>query len=708
MKLLECYIENFGKLSSYRKVFSDGLNVINENNGYGKTTLSVFIKSMLYGIDANKIRGEESERKRYSPWQGGRFGGSLTFESEGKRYRIERTFGEKASGDSFSVYDTESGAVCKELDENLGERLFGIDADGFERTVFLSERKLNVNGNNQTIAAKLSNLVGVDGDMGSFDKALEKLEKKEKQYQHRRGGGGAIGDIKNEISRLDAEIMALSAKKNDCREAETRLTDLTERSNALAKRKNELEAGKLSREYEKEYTKKRDSLLECEKEISAKKAFFGGNPPSREEVRINEKKKSESLLLLESVSSKKELLSRPLNDHSEKLNEFISALATPKKEENANKSYLLSSFFAIFAAIIALALGILLHPACYLISVFSLPFVYLGVVKFKDRCKATNDLDAILSSARLFILEEKGLNPTDEEIYPCLCNMKAEIFAKKAEIERMRESLALSEKRINELTEEYVAFLSKLSLDKDASFDEIGIQLSSYESLLSLREKLLLECEKYAREHGIDPNIPTAFDETDITSLLESINAEIRAIRSDKFTAEALVSSLYEEISREDELAEKRLELTDALESARGTHRMILKAAEHLAAAKERLTAKYLGRMRSSFDKYIDEISSEKDAKFTIDTDFSLKKTEGGLTNKIEGYSLGMRELYSLIARFALVDALYEKEEPFIILDDPFCHLDDIKCRSSLNALIGLSDKKQIIYLTCSSTRTPI
>ena len=78
MKLIECYIENFGKLSSFTHTFSEGLNIINADNGYGKTTLSVFIKSMLYGIDANKLRGEESDRKRYMPWQGGRFGGSLT------------------------------------------------------------------------------------------------------------------------------------------------------------------------------------------------------------------------------------------------------------------------------------------------------------------------------------------------------------------------------------------------------------------------------------------------------------------------------------------------------------------------------------------------------------------------------------------------------------------------------------------------------
>ena len=49
MRLIELYIENFGKLSNYKYSFTQGLNVINEENGYGKSTLAAFIKSMRFG-----------------------------------------------------------------------------------------------------------------------------------------------------------------------------------------------------------------------------------------------------------------------------------------------------------------------------------------------------------------------------------------------------------------------------------------------------------------------------------------------------------------------------------------------------------------------------------------------------------------------------------------------------------------------------------
>ena len=89
MKLIECYIENFGRLSDLRLSFSDGLNILCKENGFGKTTLTVFIKAMLFGLDdTKKARIEENDRKHYMPWQGGRFGGTLTFECEGEKYRL--------------------------------------------------------------------------------------------------------------------------------------------------------------------------------------------------------------------------------------------------------------------------------------------------------------------------------------------------------------------------------------------------------------------------------------------------------------------------------------------------------------------------------------------------------------------------------------------------------------------------------------------
>jgi len=65
LKLIKCYIENFGKLHNYSYNFEDGLNIIKEENGFGKTTFATFIKSMFYGLDsAVNVKTEKSDRKK--------------------------------------------------------------------------------------------------------------------------------------------------------------------------------------------------------------------------------------------------------------------------------------------------------------------------------------------------------------------------------------------------------------------------------------------------------------------------------------------------------------------------------------------------------------------------------------------------------------------------------------------------------------------
>ena len=62
-------------------------------------------------------------------------------------------------------------------------------------------------------------------------------------------------------------------------------------------------------------------------------------------------------------------------------------------------------------------------------------------------------------------------------------------------------------------------------------------------------------------------------------------------------------------------------------------------------------------------------------------------------------------DLVLLCMRFALVDALFKDQETFVILDDPFVNLDDLHTAQALELLQTLSSNRQILYLTCHSSR---
>ena len=69
MKLLEAYIENFGKLHKKRITFGEGINVICGANEAGKSTLQEFLTAMLFGLEPMRGRGKKEDiYRKYEPW----------------------------------------------------------------------------------------------------------------------------------------------------------------------------------------------------------------------------------------------------------------------------------------------------------------------------------------------------------------------------------------------------------------------------------------------------------------------------------------------------------------------------------------------------------------------------------------------------------------------------------------------------------------
>ena len=291
MKLIKCYIENFGILHTQEIAFSKGLNCCISENGTGKTTLTAFIEAMLYGIgDTRKQSLDENARKKYSPWQGGRFGGSLTIEVGKKRYVIERSFGARPADDTFRLIDADSGKESPDFGEDVGERLFGIDRDGFLRTVFLSERNLQGKNDNKSISAKLSDLVGVNGDVGGIDDALKLLEDRRKYY-HKKGNTGEISNVKARIVEYQRRLDNVTRLEGEVKEAEAKLTALADEKRGLdavergaAERLEQLGRDKAKNAHEQDYANMLAALNAEKEKLAALQDFFSKGMPTTAEV----------------------------------------------------------------------------------------------------------------------------------------------------------------------------------------------------------------------------------------------------------------------------------------------------------------------------------------------------------------------------------------------------------------------------------------
>lgn len=208
MKIISCHIENFGKLSDYDVHFEKGCNVICQRNGWGKSTLMAFLRVMLYGFVNESKRSElENERKRYKPWQGGAYGGNLTFEAGGKTYRCYRVFGDKEKDDQFRLLDDATNLETDDFSERLGEELFQIDQDSFLKSACIGQMKSDVRFVEATgsMSAKLGDLMEEAGDISQFEAVDKKLTDLLNQMSPRRATG-SLYKQKKEIEEYSFQI----------------------------------------------------------------------------------------------------------------------------------------------------------------------------------------------------------------------------------------------------------------------------------------------------------------------------------------------------------------------------------------------------------------------------------------------------------------------------------------------------------------------
>ncbi len=790
MKIVECYIENFGKISDKRFEFKDGFNAVLAENGYGKTTLSVFIKCMLYGMnDTRKVSLDENERKRYLPWSGAACFGSMTISVKDKLYRIERSFAPKAADDSFKLFDVSLGRESTDFSENLGEELLGIDADGFERTLYLSEKNLSPKNDNRTISAKLSELVGCDGDISSMGDALKLLEEQRKFYV-KKGGSGEIADVRLEISELEEKLGDIVKGEARTAETEKSLTALSAEEARLRDEEAKLnrereELAKLSsaQSYKLTLDNMKKSLAEAEEKRDELIELFCGSVPTEAAVERAKNLSDEIKRLRETVETeesselkylkkcfektttpeKAEEIKLCLNrvkqgayeaSPEEKRCKEIFTKRRPDKEEvtkqiNAlgasTKANILPLAIGALLVVLGVALGASISPLLFAVTAVGLalaafPFALkskakskskeelsafyksishsllldtrsdfeklsetLSLLDIKDDSseKEKEDMEKLKAYAELFGLGSRPLSEVEEIL------SQYEKYKELLAVERYKEQARTkAEYELTERERELSRFIGGFKLKTENPIEEIRNGLKEYTRLQDIIVAKRTDIVNLTSNHSVS-NI----DETNVRSAEEiAKRSEELSLRfSEISTRKALLERQYrldtelidsreELLAKKRELEERLLKHTDNLETVKLTKK-------YLEAARESMTAKYLGKTRSGFDKY-EKLITGDEGSFEMDTNFAISKVEGAKTHTTEAYSRGMRDIYNIAARFALIDSLYENEQPFVILDDPFVAFDDEKSACALEILRKISDERQIIYFTCSKSRT--
>jgi len=697
-----CHIAQFGKWKDADFSFSPGKNSFLWDNGYGKTSFIYFFKLMFYGVSGDRKQDlEENERKHYMPFQGASFGGRIIFRIGEKRYRLERSFGLKKSEDSFRLFDEDSGKESKDYSENIGEELFSLDAESFQRVCMISHEDLHFSMNSR-MHAKLGNVAEDQEDMKKFQQVQTILKDGINALSPNRRTGN-IFKLKMQEEELSSGLYGKEALENAVLSIEKEVLSLTEKETRRKEEGKALEAELNQRISEKDslgkwmsYAQKKEEWEKAEyryenalkwyyqdrfSEIpEEKKALLWKEEMQSLQEQIHSIKKE-----IEKVSEaggenvdveagKEEGIVLPLEEAS------VPGASRAKKDTSKNETFgnvtkEMGQYGTSPVVLFALAGLGLLFVLLFFGKLFGMP---LGLPS------ALFLLLGILSLSLCFFLWWSG-------------EQKKRTWKEKQEEEeaRQRKQQAIRFASLEELLSRF----HKLEDMQDLEMEAAGrkeeflrfVEEEGGEQAFSLLEEKQKEWEE-------GPSLEESRRKLEeFRKEEEERREEIRKKRAER---EAKVRDL-EFLEEQERLLEQKKEEREALEKR---YNLLQKTKAYLEMAKERFALQYKEPILEAFQKYFQSICTEP-LQFQMSEDLELSFVDRGLSRE-QGYlSEGLQDLCRFCQKLAIFDAMFREEKAFLLLDDPFSHLDEKNGARARALLEELAKSRQIFYFTCSEER---
>lgn len=723
MKLLNVHIENFGKLHHFDYAFHDGLNTIYEENGFGKTTLATFIKAMLYGLNRTNTQNiNTNERKKYEPWNGGKYGGYLEFEFQDNQYRVTRFFGKSASKDTFSIINLTTHTENTSFSENLGEELFGIDAESFMRSTYIPQNLNKGLFSTTSIQTKLSHLVEDTNDLNHYDLAIQALKEKRVELKRYKGSGGKISELEDELISIEVKLAEIKDIENLCIQYENEY-HLEEQQLGKIQKELELTRKDLYRIPEQKIQK--EKLIEIEEKIDGlkekinnlDKKYHGQYPTSGE---LEQLKKAYSILefnayrldeLNDSNSQESgESEELPTSEEMQTCLKIIEDYEQKKVQtKDSNHDFVLFFCLGLILASIVIYLNhvsIVYICICVALAIIILIYDVINrkkiVVQKKKRENIIAKEEKQLNDFFDYYLSNRTHNyRKDYDALQRKCNeLKLDIQKKEVYKEEIQKIYGQNQK-MNQMID---AYRNQYSLFNEENVAEILAED------IKDRNQYQLELESLSKqkEELLQTNNDIFKDNIDAETInereneLEKIKTKLEDSRSN---LKYRIDSCKEKMSHEQDLLQDKQRLLQEKKDVQNKCDILDKTMLYLERAKDNLANRYLQKIEDCFKQYSHELMDENIDKILLDPKLNLHIEDESEYRKLGYYSSGTIGCIDLCMRLALIDALFEKEQPFIVLDDPFVDFDDHHLQKALDLMYKIAKNSQIIYFVCHSSR---
>lgn len=743
MKLIRCHIENFGILSQIDWEFKEGLQSICEENGWGKSTFAAFLKVMFYGFGNEKKRSAtERERMKYKPWQGGVYGGSIEFQNGKHSYRMERTFGDREKEDTFMLFDLQTGLPTVMYSNEIGKELFRLDEESFLKTIYISSEDCTTAATD-SIHAKIGNLTESMYDLENYSVADRLLQQEMNRLTPKRKTG-LLAKCEEEIQQIQAEIYegkrAEAIWETQKLEWEQKLEQRKSVKEEIERlRQKILEAGKLKDKQAMLAVYQELCAQQREKETQVEEVedYFGNGIPEMEEI-------SQTLELVEqqrmaNVALEQGELLASENQLLDQIQSQWTDLPTPEEievnlkrleeeeipaqeeeqveEERVEHKTILSPllFVGMFFCIIGVGYcisapveGIVVFVVGIIVGVIGNQNKRVVEVKPQGKIPAKSPKQNVRAQVQEFLEKYPLADTKDQKDH--LLRLQVILVQLEGMLDRKEQQ---ENKRLESevLEQEIAQFYEKYNLPEEESkvlqLQNMLGMLERYHAVAADYYKVARKKEEFERENDIAAIVAeqeSAGTLEDLHTQLDHCMAKDEALQKELYEQEKMLEQFQKQKEHASELQQRLEKLQELKEENLRKYRLVENTRTYLQLAKERFVSRYKSPLTSSFEKYVQKLVGVEQ-QLSLDTNMAIRKQEQGIFRDSQSLSSGWRDLLGICLRFAIADAMFPEEKPFLILDDPFVNLDDEKMKGALELLQSISEEYQVIYFACHNSR---
>ncbi len=698
MYIEKIHIESFGKLTDFTLELDSGVNIIEGRNESGKSTVAAFIKFIFYGIPPR-------ERKVAASWQTGGLSGSITVNDGEKSLRIERSC--SARSEVVQLIDGETNMPIRGLIEDTtpGELFFGVSADMFEATAFVSQLGGTVSGGAK-VSEGIENILFSADESVNTQKALSKLDGARAAILHKNEKGGKLFELDGECAKMEVRLAEALRVHDDILTKEAQLSDLKEKHSEAHKKASDIGA-----KVEQFEARTLLGLFARAKRISAKTDELRAKIEANAEVDIDSVRKLEAdIARLDALKKESDEASRaaeeaPMPERDDELEEYLAlgGRAALEAERDVKKSRAKAyTAVGVVALVIALALIIIGVLPLLIGRALSIVPVIAGAA-------------VAALAVTLFVLASKEREHADE------IDSRYDFDA--FEARKAEQTSALEESKIASLAainarRRYDTAVEEITGRYSCEVDGLADKLEAQREKLKCADSLRVEYDKYMSVLSQIKSQLGPYNEAELkASLNESvdisdINAEnITELRRESVFAAKMADSLEKHVNEIEKTlaglypgAENPTVLSDKLSSMKAERERLTKlhaayvlASEKISQASESLRTSISPRLAADTAKLMGHITAGKYTSLGVGAGLELcVETEHG-TKPIDVLSCGTKDAAYLSLRMALVSLLYRKELPPMLYDEAFVRQDNTRLGAMLK-LVHIAGMQSIVF----------